>query len=199
MKTGSNPIFFIRQTDVSRELLIPSSIVRFLVRFFRVVDGGRAKSEIKQQKEGGRERKREREEGNQWRSEIQPCLAGNSRAPLGSWILLDRETLWKKLWKIHHEMEKGRERERERERERKSLTRLPSILLDQSSFPCLRLIYRGAIDLLDPPPSFTWISREEIVSRSIYSIYSRDKRTRGERWWIMRRNPAEGGKLECFN
>ena len=90
-------------------------------------------------------------------------------------------------------------RERERERERKSLTRLPSILLDQSSFPCLRLIYRGAIDLLDPPPSFTWISREEIVSRSIYSIYSRDKRTRGERWWIMRRNPAEGGKLECFN
>ena len=139
MKTGSNPIFFIRQTDVSRELLIPSSIVRFLVRFFRVVDGGRAKSEIKQQKKGGRERERE------------------------------------------------------------SLTRLPSILLDQSSFPCLRLIYRGAIDLPDPPPSFTWISREEIVSRSIYSIYSRDKRTRGERWWIMRRNPAEGGKLECFN
>ena len=169
MKTGSNPIFFIRQTDVSRELLIPSSIVRFLVRFFRVVDGGRAKSEIKQQKEGGRERKREREEGNQWRSEIQPCLAGNSRAPLGSWILLDRETLWKKLWKIHHEMEKGREREREGKPDSTSLDPARSIF-----FP-LSTVNLSWGDRLARPASFLHVdlSRRNCITEYIFDLFSR--------------------------
>lgn len=128
-------------------------IVRFLVRFFRVVDGGRAKSEIKQQRkrEGERETTSDEVKFNRVWLEIRELLSDPEYGSRNSVEkALENTTRWKK-------------------RERETLTRLLSILLDQSSFPCLRLIYRGAIDLVDPPPSFTWIlSLEKKLYHGVY-------------------------------
>lgn len=148
------------------------SIVRFLVRFFRVVDGGRAKNEIKQQ----RKREREGERGRQavTSDEVKfNCVWLEIRELLSDPEYGSRNSLEKAL-------ENTRDGKREKERDPDS-----TFLLDpaRSIFFPLSTVNLSWGDRLGRPASFLHVdlAREEIVSRSIYSIYSRDKR-RGERW-----------------
>lgn len=171
MKIGSNPIFFIRQTDVSRELLIPSSIVRFLVRFFRVVDGGRAKSEIKQQKEGGRERKRERERGRQpvtkWNSTVSGWKFASSSRILNT--TGSRNSLEKALENTPRDGKREGEREREGKPDSTSLDPARSIF-----FP-LSTVNLSWGDRLARPASFLHVdlSRRNCITEYIFDLFSR--------------------------
>lgn len=143
-------------------------IVRFLVRFFRVVDGGCAKSEIKQQRkrEGERETTSDEVKFNRVWLEIRELL---SDPEYGS-----RNSVEKAL----ENTRRDGKRERERDPDSTSLDPARSIF-----FP-LSTVNLSWGDRLGRPASFLHVDPlawEEIVSRSIYSIYSRDKR-RGERW-----------------